>query len=100
NGYTYRIGQDFLYKSIISSDQMIAWSRLPNLFLGVLLVVLIGWWAYRLWGSLAAMLAMALASLEPNLVAHSSLVTTDIGVTLFIFHDVSLIQHVVYSTTM
>ena len=31
------------------------------------------------------MLAMALASLEPNLVTHSSLVTTDIGVTLFIF---------------
>ena len=36
------------------------------------------------------MLAMALASLEPNFVAHSSLVTTDIGVTLFIFLTVYL----------
>src|SRR5262245_31059424 len=70
---------------------MLAWSRLPNLFLGALLVALIGWWAYRLWGSLAALLAMALASLEPNLVAHSSLVTTDMGVTLFIFLTVYLL---------
>jgi hypothetical protein len=50
-----------------------------------LLVALTGWWAYRLWGSRAALLAMALASLEPNLVAHSSLATTDVGVALFIF---------------
>ncbi len=58
--------------------------------LGAVLVALIGWWAYRLWGNRAAMLAIALASLEPNLVAHSSLVTTDIGVTLFIFLTVYL----------
>ena len=36
------------------------------------------------------MLAMVLASLEPNLVAHSSLVTTDMGVTLFIFLTIYL----------
>ena len=99
DGDSYRIGRDFLYKSIISADQMLAWSRLPNLFLGVVLVVLIGWWAYRLWGSLAAMLAIALASLEPNLVAHSSLVTTDIGVTLFIFLAVYLLWEYVNSPT-
>ena len=80
-----QIGLDFLYKSPIPADQILAWSRFTNLFLGVLLVALIGWWAYRLWGSLPAMLAMTLASLEPDLVAHSALVTTDLGVALFIF---------------
>src|ERR1041385_3853742 len=85
-----QIGLDFLYKSAIPADQILAWSRFTNLFLGVLLVTLIGWWAYRLWGSLAAMLAMTLASLEPNLVAHSALVTTDVGVTLFSFLAVYL----------
>jgi Dolichyl-phosphate-mannose-protein mannosyltransferase len=85
DGDSDRIGLDFLYKSIIPADQMLFWSRLPNLLLGALLVALIGRWAYRLWGSLAAILAMALASFEPNLVAHSSLVTTDLGVGLFIF---------------
>ncbi len=82
---SYRIGQDFVYKSRIPADQILLLSRLPNLLLGVLLVALIGWWAYRLWGMLAAVLAMALACFEPNLIAHSSLVTTDIGVTLFVF---------------
>ena len=83
--YGYLIGRDFLYKSAVPADRILALSRLPNLFLGGVLLVLTGWWAYRLWGNRAAMLAMALASLEPILIAHSSLITTDIGVTLFIF---------------
>jgi hypothetical protein len=86
----FSIGRDLLYKSTIPADRMLAWSRLPNLLFGVLLVALTGWWAYRLWGNRAALLAMALAALEPNLVAHSSLVTTDIGVTFFIFLTVYL----------
>ena len=86
-----QIGLDFLYKSAIPADQILAWSRFTNLFLGVLLVTLIGWWAYRLWGILPAMLAMALACFEPNLVAHSALVTTDLGVALFIFLAVYLL---------
>ena len=91
DGDNVRVGLDFLYRSPIPANQILAWSRFTNLFLGVLLVALIGWWAYRLWGSLPALLAMALASLEPNLVAHSALVTTDLGVALFIFLAVYLL---------
>jgi Dolichyl-phosphate-mannose-protein mannosyltransferase len=90
-GDDYLIGQDFLYRSMIPADQMLALGRLPNLFLGTCLIALMGCWAYRLWGNRAVPLAMALASLEPNLVAHSSLVTTDIGATLFIFLSVYLL---------
>jgi hypothetical protein len=93
------IGQDLLYKSTIPADQMLAWSRVPNLLFGVLLVALAGWWAYRLWGNRAALLAVALASFDPNLVAHSSLVTTDIGVTLFIFLTVYLFWEYVNQPT-
>jgi Dolichyl-phosphate-mannose-protein mannosyltransferase len=81
----YLIGQDFLYKSRLSADRMLAVSRFVTLLFGGVLLVLTGWWAYRLWGGRAATLAMALASLEPNLVAHSSLVTTDVGMVLFFF---------------
>jgi hypothetical protein len=81
----YSIGRDLLYKSTAPADRILGLGRLPNLLLGTMLIAVIGWWAYRLWDRMAAMLAMALASLEPNLVAHSSLITTDIGVTLFIF---------------
>ena len=86
----YLIGRDLLYQSKPTADQILTLSRIPNLFLGGVLVALTGWWAYRLWGSRAALLAMALASFEPNLIAHSSLVTTDTGVTLFIFLAVYL----------
>jgi hypothetical protein len=98
-GDDYAIGYQFLYKSRLPADRMLALSRLPNLFLGVVLITVIGWWAYRLWGSPAAMVAMALASLEPNLVAHSSLVTTDLGVTLFIFLTVYLLWQYLNSPT-
>src|SRR4030095_5789751 len=90
DGDGYLIGRDLLYKSPPSADQILAFSRFPNLLLGAVLVALTGWWAYRLWGNRAAILAIALASLEPNLVAHSSLITTDTGVTLFIFLTVYL----------
>ena len=87
----YLLGHDFLYRSTVPADRLLGLSRLVNLFLGGLLIVLIGWWAYRLWGSRAALLAMTLACLEPNLVAHSSLVTTDVGVALFIVLAVYLL---------
>ncbi len=84
-GAEFFIGQDFLYRSILPAEKILALSRLSNLLLGGSLVALTGWWAYRLWGVRAALLAMAMACLEPNLVAHSSLVTTDVGAALFIF---------------
>ena len=85
DGRFFLIEQNFLYRSTIPADQMLALSRLPNLFLGGSLMTLIGWWSYRMWGGGAAILAMGLACFEPNVIAHSSLATTDIGVTLFIF---------------
>jgi 4-amino-4-deoxy-L-arabinose transferase-like glycosyltransferase len=88
DGDDYLIGQDLLYKSILPADRILLLSRLPNLLIGGILVALTGLWAYRIWGGGAGILAMALASLEPNLVAHSSLVTTDTGTTLFIFLSV------------
>jgi 4-amino-4-deoxy-L-arabinose transferase-like glycosyltransferase len=76
--------QSFLYASPLHADQILAVCRLSNVLLGGLLVVLIGWWAFRLWGRWAAVVAIALASLEPTLVAHASLATGDVGVSLFL----------------
>ena len=83
NAADFQIGQAFLYGSPQSAD-LLTIGRVANLVLGALLVVLIGWWARRLWGGAAALVAIALAALDPNLLAHSSLVTTDVGTTLFI----------------
>lgn len=97
NENAFAIGHDFLYKSAIPADRMLGVARLVTLSLGVCLLVVIGLWSYRLWGSSAALLAIAIACFEPNLLAHSSLVTTDIGVTLFIFLSVYLLWEYVRS---
>lgn len=94
------IGQSFVYESSVSADNILFMGRLPNLFLGTLLVALIGWWSYRLWGKWAALMGMSLAALEPNLVAHSSLITTDLGITLFIFMAIYLTWEYVSSPSL
>lgn len=81
----WRIGRDFLYKAEVPHDDILAIARMPNLVLGAVLVGLIAWWAYRLWGAGAAVVAAGAAALEPNLVAHASLVTPDLCITLFTF---------------
>ncbi len=83
--YEWAVGQDFLYHSGVPALEILAWARGCNLALGTLLVVLVGWWAYRLWGEWAAVTALWLAALNPNLVAHSALATTDVGATLLMF---------------
>ncbi len=87
----WRIGRDFLYRSRVPGERILFLGRIPNLLLGLLLVALTGWWSYRLWGRNAALVALALASLEPNLIANASLVTTDLGAALFIFLPVYLL---------
>src|SRR5258706_2603757 len=91
DGMDFFVGQAFLYDWPLSADQMLWLARLPNLVLGALLIALAGWWAFRLWGAKAAILAMALACVDPNLVAHSSLVTTDTGATLFVVLTIYLL---------
>jgi hypothetical protein len=90
----WTVGQHFVFGNPpdpARAERIVTLSRIPNLTLGALLVVLIGWWAYRLWGPWSAVLATALAAFDPNLVAHSSIVGTDIGVSLFLLLAVYLL---------
>lgn len=77
------LAPDFLYQSPVPARDLLATGRIPNLVLGTMLVGLIGWWAYRLWGYWAALLSMSLAAFEPNLIANSALITMDTGISLF-----------------
>ncbi len=55
-------------------------ARLPTLFLGMLLMAVTGRWAWEITRSRKArLLALSLAALDPNLIAHSRLATTDLG---------------------
>jgi len=57
-------------------------ARLATLAAGVLLVLLVYGWAREAWGGTGGLLALGLACLSPTLLAHSRLVTTDLGAAL------------------
>jgi hypothetical protein len=87
----WMIGRDFLYGSSMPAEKILRVARLPNLFLGAVLVGLVGWWSYRLWGAWPALLGGGLAAFDPNFIAHAGLVTTDLPITFFIFLTVYLL---------
>jgi hypothetical protein len=64
-------------------DRVLFWGRLPLALLGGLLGWLIFWWGRELVGSPAALAALFFFAFDPTMVAHASLVTTDVGVTTF-----------------
>jgi hypothetical protein len=55
--------------------------RWPILALGLVLSALVGRWAGELFGHWAGLAALFLCTFDPNILAHSSLITTDMAVT-------------------
>ncbi len=78
----FDLGNEFIYKSGNNPEKMIFWSRIPMIFL----LIILGWltfkWAREIAGNEVALGALALFSFSPTLIAHGRLVTTDIGAAL------------------
>ncbi len=66
-------------------EQLLVYSRLITLFYGLLLGIFVFLWAKDLFGISGGLLALFLYSFEPNMIAFSSLVATDLLGTCFIF---------------
>lgn len=60
-------------------------ARASSLILGALLILAIFFWGQKLYGTTPALLASALATFSPNLLAHAKLATTDLGCAAFMF---------------
>ena len=88
NWHTY--GRQFLYKNNVNSAALIFWPRVMVMILTLGLGCLIGHWSKRRNGVWAGVLAVALFSLDPNMLAHGHYVTTDMAVTLAVFAAVYL----------
>jgi hypothetical protein len=71
------LGQQVIYQN--DYERVMFWSRLPFLGLALLLGCLIYAWGRRVVGETAALGALCLYSFDPNIVAHATLVTTDVG---------------------
>ena len=80
-GFEYIGGAEVLRAS--GPDRVLFWARLPFIFLASLLGLLIFWWGRQILGDVAALGALFLYAFSPTILAHSYLVTTDVGLAAF-----------------
>ncbi len=88
-------GYDFLYAN--NADQLLTWGRWPTILLGIILGFFVFQWARQLYGNTAGLFALGLFSFSPNFLAHSHLVTTDLGVCAFLTGGFYFLWHYVNS---
>lgn len=79
-------GWQFLYVDNKDKvDSIVFWSRIPIVLTGVFLGLLVFLWSNRLYGFNAGVFALFLYAFSPTVLAHTRLVTMDIGASCFIF---------------
>jgi len=84
-GEWYHFADLFLWETNTNAEQIVFLARLPVIGLGLLLVALVHRWATRRFGPWGGLLAAAFCALDPNILAHARLSTTDMGGTFFAF---------------
>ncbi|MBK6711857.1 MAG: phospholipid carrier-dependent glycosyltransferase [Chloroflexi bacterium] len=73
----------FLWQANDNAQEMLVYGRIAIIALAVLLAAVLFVWARQMAGPLAGWMALALAVFEPNLIANGRLLTTDLGLALF-----------------
>ncbi len=76
-------GRAFLTANRAPMERILLLARLPMVAIGVVLGAVLFLWARDLWGRGAGLFVLLLYVLCPNLLAHTALVTTDVGVSCF-----------------
>jgi len=84
-GQWYYFADNFLWFANHDADRMVFLARVPVVMMTVLLAALAARWARELWGGKAGVVGLMLVAFDPNILAHGSLATTDIGITLTAF---------------
>jgi 4-amino-4-deoxy-L-arabinose transferase-like glycosyltransferase len=82
-GEAYLGGRDWLEHNDGGSQRLVFRMRLAAALLAVALSLVVFFAAREWFGNTAALVALTLTVFDPNILAHSGLVTTDVGATLF-----------------
>ena len=80
----FGLGRDLFYNSGVPHTRLLWLGRLPVIATAVLTLLATGLFAWRLFGPAAGLLALGLAAFDPTLVAHGSLISMDMPLTLFV----------------
>ena len=78
-------GWNFIYHIGNNAQDILFWSRLPILLVGIGFGVVLYLFVMRRWGKAVALLTLFFYTLSPNILAHSHYVTTDLGASVFMF---------------
>jgi hypothetical protein len=97
-GRQWEFGRRFLY-AWNDGDRLLFLGRLPLVALTLILIAVIGARTRRLAGPTAAAIALGLAALSPELLAHGNLVTTDLALALFVFVAVAAFDRLLERAT-
>ncbi|MDP6801565.1 MAG: glycosyltransferase family 39 protein [Gemmatimonadota bacterium] len=84
DGDQWAFGREVLYESPASWKRILFAARLPTVLAGLLLGFVVWVWTRAMAGAASAAVALGLFAFEPNIVAHSRLVTTDIPLALWV----------------
>ncbi len=84
------VGNYFLYRNNTSPDDLLFAGRLVAIGLTLSFAGYLAWWTRRRFGDGAALFALALFVLDPNMIAHGRYATNDVPVSLFIFMTCTL----------
>ena len=79
----FKDGKEFVFKNGVNT--IVLRTRLAAATLTVLLGLLVFVAGQEMFGTLAGFVALTLLVFDPNLLAHGAVVTTDVGITLFMF---------------
>ena len=81
-----RFGWHLFYESGADAETLLFLSRLPTLFISLLLGVLLYLWSRSLYGNtMAGLFTLFLYTFSPNILAHSGLFDMDLGLAAFTF---------------
>jgi len=78
-------GTQLLYRSNVDADKIFFISRSLTVAMSVLLGFFVFLWSKELFGLNAGIFALFLYAFEPNILAHSRLISTDLGFTCLFF---------------
>jgi len=82
--YPWVLGTDFMQRNRLVFDRLFLLGRLPIVLLGLLMGVIVYYWARDLYGPAAGVVALTFFAFNPTLIGHSHIVTADVGTATFV----------------